>query len=299
MDYLMSQLTGEFEDPERARALAELYTNINPEAPLHVAYSNYMLSLLQGDLGRSVWFNEAVSDILAKALPWTVFVMGIALILNFTIGIALGAMMAYFEGSRFDYLTSTLAIAASSIPYYIFALGLLAIFAYRLRWFPIAGHVAPETTPWTINWILGVFHRAALPIVSVVLAGWAGISLAMRGNSINTLGADYLRVARLRGLSERRIGLFYVARNAILPLYTSFMVAIGSIFGGSIILETIFGYPGVGYYLIIAFNARDYILLMGAFNLITIAVVISLFIADITYGKIDPRAKGAGTRESY
>lgn len=120
----------------------------------------------------------------------------------------------------------------------------------------------------------------------------------MRGNSVRVMGEDYVRVAELRGLKSRWIALSYVARNAILPMYTNFLISIGFMFGGAIILEEIFGYYGVGYYMIRSINARDYPLMMGCFLVITIAVVIAIYIGDLTYGKLDPRA-GGDTNESY
>jgi peptide/nickel transport system permease protein len=121
----------------------------------------------------------------------------------------------------------------------------------------------------------------------------------MRGNSISVLGNDYLRVARMRGLSERRIATNYVAKNAILPMYTGLMISIGFMFGGSIILEEIFRYRGMGYYVFTSIGSRDYPLMMGGFITITVAVVISIFIADLTYGKLDPRVRRGDEREAY
>jgi peptide/nickel transport system permease protein len=140
-----------------------------------------------------------------------------------------------------------------------------------------------------LPYIKGVLHHAALPILSqVVITG--GIALQMRGNSIRVLGEDYLRVARLRGLSDYLIATRYVGRNAVLPIYTGLMISIGAMFGGAVVLETIFKYRGMGYYLVRAVQTRDFPLMMGAFTMIAVAVVIALLIADITYGQLDPRA---------
>ena len=122
----------------------------------------------------------------------------------------------------------------------------------------------------------------------------------MRGNSIRVLGEDYIRVARLRMLPTERIALRYVARNAVLPIYTNFIIQIAFVLGGSVILEDIFRYPGVGFYFFNAISRRDFPLMMGGFLLISVAVVIAVFIADITYGLIDPRASvGGADNEVY
>ncbi|XVH30482.1 ABC transporter permease [Haloferacaceae archaeon DSL9] len=303
MDYLRSQLMRQQSgnvDMERVNTLVEAYTNVNPEEPLWIQYVNYMGSLLQGDLGVSVWHNEPVADILLSALPWTIFYMSIATFLTFVIGVALGALMAYWEGSGFDVSSTLVSLLLNSTPYYIAALLLIYAFGYQLDLFPTRGRVNYDLTPgFTAAYIGSVLHHSILPIASMVLTGFGGTALAMRGNSIQVLGEDYLRVARLRGLSEQRIALRYVGRNAILPMYTGLMIAIGSMFGGSVILEEIFTYPGIGYYLFAAINQSDYTLMMGAFLIITVGVVIGIYIADLTYGLIDPRVDGGESGEAY
>jgi peptide/nickel transport system permease protein len=257
-----------------------------------------MTSLLEGDMGRSMNRSAPVAEILGRALPWTLFVMSWAIFLSFAIGISLGALMAYWEGTKFDSLLTGYATVMTSIPFYILAFVMLMYFGYELSWFPTGGK-QPESVTAGLNWpfMSGIMRHAALPVISM-LVGTGAASLAMRGNSIRVLGEDYLRVARLRGLPDRTIAVKYVARNAILPMYTSLMIAVGAMFGGSIVLEEIFVYRGMGYYMIQAVRARDYPVMMGAFTVITIAVVIALLIADLTYGKIDPRA-GSEDREAF
>ncbi|MFB9809404.1 ABC transporter permease [Haladaptatus pallidirubidus] len=303
MDFLRAQLIqqqgGNF-DQAQLNALVEAYTNMQPNDPLLQQYIDYMIGLATGDLGRSVWYGEPVSEILASALPWTVFIMSIGLLLTFTLGVVLGAIMAYVEGSKFDVIATLVSIFLSSIPYYVAAIMFLMIFSLWNQWFPTGGRMNPNTTPGiNLPFIIGVFYHAALPIASIVVTGLGMQALSMRGNSVRILGEDYLRVAHLRGLSSNRIALRYVGRNAILPMYTGLMISIGFMFGGSVILEEIFGYPGIGYYMLQAISARDYLMMMGAFLLITIAVVLGIYIADLTYGKIDPRAGEGANRESY
>lgn len=302
VDYLRAQLvqSGQNIDPAVINRRVELYTNINPSKPIHVQYINYISDLVYGDMGQSIWYNEPVTSILADAMPWTVLVMSVSLVLSFGIAIVLGAMMAYAEGSRFDISSSVLSIVISSIPYYVVGLLLLWTLSYQWGIFPTGGRVDPEI-PAGLNpaFIGSVLWHAALPISSFTISIFGVRALAMRGNSIQILGNDYLRVARLRGLSERRIALRYVGRNALLPMYTSIMIAIGTIFGGSVILEQIFAYPGVGYYIFQSIGPRDYPLMMGGFLLITLGVVVGVYVADLTYGLVDPQASTGGSRESF
>jgi len=297
---LIQQAGSTAEDMQRVNELAQVYTNINPDKPLWKQYVEYMSSVVTGDLGKSIWFNEPVNKRLGAAIPWTVFISSFALVISWVSGVLLGAVMAYYEGSRFDAVTTTGLLWSHAIPYYVAAIVLIFFFGFQLEWFPTGGRMNPNTTPG-LNWpfISGVINHAALPLFSLLLTGFGGPAISMRGNSIQVLGEDYLRGARLRGLGISRITSLYVARNAVLPLYTQMMIAIGTVLGGSIILEEIFSYPGVGYYMFRAINARDYPLMMGGFLLITIAVVIGLLVADLTYGWIDPRAKLGDDHAEY
>lgn len=304
VDFVRAQLIqqqGGEADMEQINAMVEVYTNVRPDEPLYVQYWDYMTSLMVGDLGTSMWHGDPVSEILAAALPWTVFIMAISLILTFGIGIVLGAIMAYAEGSRFDLGSTLVSIFLNSVPYYVLAVILLYVLSYQGGMFPTGGRIGRGVEAGlSLEFFASALYHGILPIASLVITGFGIQALAMRGNSIRVLGEDYLRVARLRGLPKNKIALRYVGRNAILPMYTGLMISVGFMFGGAVILEEIFRYPGIGFYMVQAINARDYPLMMGAFVLITGAVVISIYIADLTYGKLDPRAgQGGGDREAY
>lgn len=291
---LMSQYPGQ---TETARQIAELRMNIAPDDPLYIQYFNYMAQLLQGDLGYSISQSEPVAQILAEAVPWTIFYMSIAMVVTFTLSICLGAVMAYYEGSKFDTAMTLVAVVESSTPYYVAALLLSFVFAYQLKIFP-TGARYPGGAEIGLNaeFIGGALYHATLPILSLIVTG-AAASLSMRGNSISTLGADFIRVAHLRGLSPTRIALRYVMRNALLPLYTGLLLTMGFMIGGSLILEEIFMYRGMGYYMLEGVNNRDYPLMIGGFMVITVTVVLSMLIADVTYSRIDPRAKAEGSNQ--
>lgn len=298
-DYFMAQMMDKNIDADRLALMMEQYANLNPTEPLHIQYINYMSSILTGDLGMSIWYQESVATIVGEALPWTIYLSLVSMVLIFSIGIVFGAAMAYREGSTTDAGGSVFWIIVESLPYYVFAIVMLWIFAYTTDYFPIGGRFGAEVTPgFNLAFIGSVIYHSVLPISSLVITGIGGITLAMRGNSIRVLGENYLRVARLRGLPENLISFRYVARNAILPMYTSMMISIGSLFGGSVILETIFNYTGVGYYMFEAINSRDFPLMMGTFLFITIGVIVGVTIADLTYGFVDPRAGGAASGQS-
>ncbi|WP_436926129.1 ABC transporter permease [Halosimplex amylolyticum] len=281
--------------------LVEIYISINPDTPILQQYIDYMTSILTGDFGRSFLYGESVTSVLGSALPWTAFLFSIGLGLTFTSGIVLGAIMAYSEGGRFDVTMSSVATFLNSIPFYVIALLLVYLFGYIWGVFPTSGKYNYDAVSpgLSLAFFASVLYYAILPLVSLVATGFGGWALSMRGNSIQVLGEDYLRVARLRGLPSRRIALRYVGRNAILPLYTGILLSIGFVLGGSVILEQIFQYEGVGYYLFQAIEGRDYPLMMGGFIMLTSATVVGILVADLTYGLIDPRASRGDSRESF
>ena len=285
---------------EQLNTMVADYTNVDPSTPLHVQYFNYLTSVLQGDLGQSVWYNRPVADIIVEAAPWTIFLLTISILLTFAIGIVLGAVMAYLEGTSFDSSSTVVSMFLNSVPYYIAAIFLVYVFSIQLNWFPQSGNVSSGLEPaLTYEYVANVLHHAVLPIVSLVATGFGGAAITMRGNAIQEIGEDYIRVAHLRGVPGRRIAVRYVGRNALLPMYTSLMIAIGFMFGGSVILEQIFAYPGLGYYLLQGISARDYPLMMGGFLVIAVAVMVCILIADLTYSMIDPRVSDDGSKEAY
>jgi peptide/nickel transport system permease protein len=304
VDYLRAQIMqSRGEDsmtPAQLESLARDYLNLSVNDPIHIQFFDYVTQILQGDFGRSYWYGRAVESIIVDAAPWTIFLLTVSIILTFAIGIVLGAIMAYKEGQLFDSGWTTVSMFLNSVPYFVAALLFVYVFAVQLAWFPASGNVSSSLdASLSVTYIGDVLYHAVLPIASLVITGFGGIALGMRGNAIKEIGEEYIRVAHLRGVPSRRIAIRYVGRNAVLPLYTQFLISVGFMFGGSVVLEEIFAYPGLGYYLLQGINSRDYPLMMGIFIVITFAVVACVLFADLTYGKIDPRVADEGSRESY
>lgn len=298
LQMLRARLIRQGVDPSRINSIVESYKQ-DPK-PIYVEYYEYVTALLQGNLGQSFFYQKPVSEIIIDALPWTVFVMVTATILLFAIAIILGAIMAYKEGSRLDTIVSAGSVLLSSIPFYVLAIGFVVVLSYQFGLFPARYRTSPGVDPgFTVEFLTNAVYHAALPVASVVLTQAGLQALAMRGNSIQVLGEDFVRVARLRGLSDRRIAVRYVGQNAILPMYTGFLTLIGFNIGGSIILEEVFTYPGIGYYMFQALVNRDYALMMGIFLIITTTLVLAVYIADLTYGLVDPRVQTGDHSESY
>ncbi len=284
---------------DEARNQAAVLFAIDLDAPMTTQYLQYMGNLLQGDLGTSYRSKGTpVISMIARFLPWTLFSVGVSLLISFTLGIVLGMLMAYRRESAQDHVLSALASLFSSIPNYLVGMMILVFLGVQWKVFPITkmrGSMTPGIQPgFTLAFIKDIFFHAALPILTYVLTTIGGWMLSMKSSTISTLGEDYITVAKARGLPERRIITAYVGRNASLPLFTQLAISIGFVVGGSALIENIFVYQGVGRLLIDSINNRDYPVMQGVFLIITIAVILANFLADFLYSRLDPRIRIGG-----
>ena len=292
---------GRAPDPERIARLTEMATGIDPDQGVIVGFLDYIYNaVVLQQFGESIAFGDPVFDILFRAMPWSMFISIYGLILGFTTMILLGTIMAWKEGTKIDQGITVFVMVMNSIPYYVGAILMLAFLGYEWGLFPTGGRYPTSVQPgFTVEFMVGVVRHAALPILSAFVVGFGGGSIQMRSLGVRVIGADYLRSARIRGLRTNRILTRYIARNTILPVYTGLMIGVAGIFSSSVILERIFQYPGVGWYLFEAFTLQDYPLIMGSFIFLTGITVIGILVADLTYGLIDPRAGDPSEREAY
>lgn len=279
-----------------ARDQASALFAIDLNAPLSQQYLDYMRNLLRGDLGQSYRSKGTyVADIVRQFLPWTLFSVGTSLLISFVLGVGLGMVMAYRRERPIDYVLSAFASLVSSVPNYLIAIILLVVLGPQLKIINIAsmrGSISPGVQPgFTLHFFLDVLYHAALPIFVYVLTTIGSWMLAMKSSTIATLEEDYVTVARARGLKDSRIMTSYVGRNASLPLFTQLAISIGFVFGGSVLIEGIFVYQGIGQQLIKAINQRDYPVMQGIFLIITTSVILSNLIADLLYSRLDPRIR--------
>jgi peptide/nickel transport system permease protein len=283
----------------QARDQAASLFAIDLNQPLYLQYVDYLGSLLRGDMGTSILSHRTpVSSFIKRFLPWTVFSVGLALIISFTLGVILGLLMAYRREGWLDHVLTVVASVLSAIPNYI--LGILLIIWLGVRWgvIPVAqmrGSLSPGVQPgFTLEFFLDALYHAALPITAYVLSTVGSWMLTMKSSTISVLEEDYVTVARAKGLTDSRITTAYVGRNAALPLFTLLAISIGFVVGGSVLIETIFQYQGIGYMLLQAINKRDYTVMQGIFLIITLSVIFANFFADILYSWLDPRIKLGG-----
>jgi peptide/nickel transport system permease protein len=261
--------------------------------PFWTQYFHYLINLLHGNLGTSfTYFPTPVATVLSQEVPWTLALVGISVVISFTLGTLIGVLIAWKRGSLIDSILPPFLTFFSAIPYFWLALIALYVLAYTLNWFPLNGGYNTSTTiGWNPDFLLSSLSHALLPALTIVLASIAGWMLGMRNSMITTLTEDYVLLAEAKGLSEFRVMLAYAARNAILPNVTGFALSLGFVVGGSLLTEVVFSYPGIGYALLQAAQNSDYPLLQGIFLLIAMAVLGANFIADLVYVVLDPRVR--------
>lgn len=277
--------------PEAIDSLKLLF-GLDQDRSIGEQYVLYWQMLLSGDLGISISMGRVpVTDVIASALPWTVGLVGIATVLSFTIGTGVGAFIGWRRGSKAELMVPV-ATFFSTVPYFWMGLIVIAVFASTLGWFPAGFAYSKGARPgWTGDFVWDVVVHGTLPALTIVLASLGGWVLGMRNMMITVLDEDYVTVAQAKGLKPSRVLVSYAARNAVLPQLQSFALALGFIVGGTLVMELVFSYPGVGKLLLDATNAKDYALMQGIFLVITLAVLVANILADIAYAVLDPRTR--------
>ena len=277
--------------PEAMIALRETFGLT--DGPLLLQYFSYIKSMFKGDLGVSIaYFPEPVANIISTGLLWTIFLAGTSLVISFIIGTLLGAIISWKRGGRLDsFLPPSLAFIGA-FPYFWLAMLSLYIFGFKLEWFPLRHAYSDDVTVGlNIPFIFSSIYHAILPATTMILVSLGGWMLSMRNTMLTTLGSDYITLARAKGLSSWVVMLKYAARNAILPNFTGFGMALGFVLSGALLTEIIFSYPGQGYLLLQAVRSQDFPLMQGLFMTITLAVLAANWFVDIAILFLDPRTR--------
>lgn len=263
------------------------------DKPLLEQYVDYVKELAQGNLGYSVTnFPTRVTTIIGDALPWTLGLLATATLLSWIVGSLLGGLLAWRSTPAIARGLMSSVMLFSAIPYYLIALLLLYVFAYELQWLPTGGAQDPlGTSGGALATIGDVLEHAILPAASIVLAFTGFFMLGMRSMMVSVLGSDHLMLAEAKGLPERRIFLRYAMRTAILPQVTTLAIYMGYVVSGSVLVEVLFSYPGLGKVLVAAVDARDYPVIQGVVLMMVITTAGALLILDLIYPLIDPRIR--------
>lgn len=285
-DYLASQTA--MGSAEYAETIKEQF---GLDKSLPEQYVKYMNELLHGNLGVSYTnFPVPVSDIITKAMPWTLLIVLASTLISFAIAWLLGTIAALKKGSVFDNVTVGSAFYIQSIPYFWVGMLIVMGLGYYLNWFPMGHAMTPGVKFSSGLQLFGnIVYHSILPVLSLVIVSLAGRMIMMRSNILQVFSEDYIVLAQAKGLKRSKILSKYALRNAMLPSFTGLMLSLGQAVGGAIATEIIFSYPGIGLTIMNAILSHDYPLIQGCFAIIAISVVALNFIADLIYPLIDPR----------
>ncbi len=255
-------------------------------------YWDYLVQLSHLNFGISITdFPTPVSQIIVSTLPWTIVLVGTCTVISFIVGIVLGTI-AGFKGGKWAEALIPSTTFLTSLPYFFMALLLLYFLSYEFHLFPLNGGYSDSLTiGFTGSFILSAVYHSILPALTIILASLGGWLLGMRNMVLTTLSEDYVVAAEARGLSRRKIMIGYAARNAVIPSITGFAISLGFVVSGSIAMEYVFSYPGIGYELLQAISNDDYALTQAIFLIITLSVLGANLIVDLLYGFIDPRTR--------
>ncbi len=260
------------------------------DKPLHTQFLQYLKGILRGDLGYSIHYKASVAGMIGARIPWTAFIVVSALALSSFVGTVLGTVSAGLRESPADRCMYCVMMAFSEIPSFLLGMLLLIFLAARLGWFPLSGgSTAFVVFSSPFERVADLLHHAVLPVLTLALAGTGNFYLLARSSMLTVLTKDYIRTARAKGLSKRRILFRHALRNALPPIIARFFLSMGGLFGGAVLVENVFAYPGMGRLMRDAVLARDYVLAQGTFLTIAMMVLLMNWAADVLHRKLDPR----------
>lgn len=265
-------MLGENARPEQVAALRE---NLGLDDPLLVRYVSYIGNVLRGDLGRSIRQGTPVIDEIAAVWPNTLKLTLASMALAVVAGLSSGALSALYPNSLTDGIVRLLALLGLSMPVFWLGLVLIYLFGYYFRLFPVGG--------------TGTWRHLVLPALALAAPSVAIISRMTRSTMLEVMREDYIRTARAKGLSARRIVWRHVLRNSLIPVITVIGLQFGQLMGGAVLTETVFAWPGLGRLMVQAIFSRDYVLLQGTVLVLALSFVVINTLVDISYAYIDPR----------
>jgi peptide/nickel transport system permease protein len=281
---------GRFVPPETVSRLRERF---GLDRPLPVQFVRYAVNLAHGDLGESFSRHRPAADVLRAALPNTFLLGGVALVLSLVLGVGLGIAQAARAGRWADSALGTVALVLYSVPSFWLGLMLLLVFGEWLHWLPVTGmtDVALRAPSGTLRHALDVARHLALPAATLALVNAAAIARFHRTAMLDALGAEFVRAARSRGLGERRILLRHALRSALAPAITLAGLSVPALLTGSVLVESVFGWPGMGRVAYEAIFARDYNVITAVAVVAGVLVALGTLLADLGVAAADPRVR--------
>ncbi len=259
--------------------IARLRAELRLDRPLALQYLQWVRGVVHGDVGESLRYQQSATRLVAERLPASLLLAGSAMVLAVIAGSVLGLLAAAYRNSWIDHTVRIVAVLGQSIPFFWLALMFIVVFSLILGWLPTSGY--------------GTWRHLVLPAVTLSLLSMARIARLLRSALLDVMNEDYIRTARGKGLDLKRVVVRHALKNAALPVITVIALQFGAVFGGAIITETIFGWPGIGRLSIDAAVGRDYPLFQGIVVLSALTFVTLNLLADLVYAALDPRIRYA------
>ncbi len=293
-EIMVQKLAGKNAQLNQAQVQAMRELLGTPDGSMLTQYVQYLGQLLHGNLGISYnYFPFKVTQVIGQAFWWTVILVTVVQVLSFVIGTLLGAFAAWKRNGRFDTITTLVSTFLGTLQPFWIALLLIFGLGYGLGWFATAGGYEQSTPGFNWPFLYDAISHAFLPALTLMIVTPIGWILGMRNTMVMNLNEDYIRLAQAKGLPDRVVALRYAARNALLPSVTGFALALGGVLGGTILVETVFDYPGLGRLMGEAVGYKDYPLLQALMLLTAVATLVANLVADLLYGVLDPRTRRA------
>jgi peptide/nickel transport system permease protein len=285
--------TGGFSPGDMEKIIASMQQQFGLDRPLLEQYWQYLHNIVRLDFGYSLYrYPSTVSDLIAQSLPWTIGLLLVSTILSFLIGNLLGGISAWPRAPKWMRAVATPFILLTGVPPVIMAILLIFFIGFKLKWLPLGGAYSVGQVP-NLSWgfALDMLRHQILPALSLIFGSVGGWVLSMRGMGITIQGEDYVNFAEHKGLTGGRIFRDYYMRNALLPQVTGFALALGTVVTSAIIVEGLFGLPGIGTMLNLAIRSNDFPTIYGIVLFITITVAVLMTIVEFLYPLLDPRVR--------
>jgi peptide/nickel transport system permease protein len=271
-----------------------IHPQIVVDLPVWEQFWKYFTDMITGNFGISFFSKRPVWVEIAQRAPATILLFGTALALSALLGIGIGAILAWRRGTSLEMSAIVVSLFFYSMPLFWFGLILLWAFGFKLQWFPLGGFGGIDAQGKPLGglaYIADILWHMTLPLVTLMMVSLAGYVLLMRNSMLEVLGEDYIMTAKAKGLSERAVMYKHAARNALLPVATVIALGVGGVISGGVLTETIFSWPGMGYFLVTSTIQQDYPAVQGTFFLLAIMTVIANVAADVLYAYLDPRVR--------
>ncbi|UXR87190.1 oligopeptide ABC transporter permease [Staphylococcus felis] len=283
--------TGQMDPRVGAEYYEEQREKLGLNDPIHVQYLKWGNNVLHGELGESIRYKRPVMELIQERMPNTILLGVVSIAITYLIAFPLGILAGRKPYSLYDYSIQFLNYLMLAIPSFVAGVFTIYVFAFQLGWFPFSGSVEIGLEKGTMAYYISKLYHAILPGTVLGLLSTASYVQFLRNDIIENSRKDYIRTARAKGLSESKIYNKHILRNSIIPIVTFFGADVLSVFGGAVITETIFSYPGIGKLMIDAISGKDYPLMMALLLFFSFLGLLANLISDITYSIVDPRIK--------